>query len=244
MTEEPVADEEPIGVGLDRSGINESFTHDFNPSPMNYGPAGDGLPTPQLQNHLPLAPPLELSTFVCLGDESEFVLREKGWGEIAGRFKPDIVKTAPSGERYVSLEAAVESGARWLAILRATDPFTLRVRVEPVRPQCKFLAQQMTDFGDDSEHKMLERLCTARRDEHSFFVGLRDTRVLACELRSPPDRETEERVRTMNNIKILLGKERLKETGEKVFDVDQALADAENEAKTEGLTASGIFKGQ
>lgn len=235
--------EQPIGQGIDRSQIQDSFQQDFDPAPMNFGPAGDGLPTPQLKGHLPLAPALALDTFVCLGDESEFVLRSKRWDEVVGRFMPEVVEKSPSGAHYVSLETAVSSGAAWLHILRALDPFTLRVRVEPKRPQCAFLAQQMADFGDEATHQILERLCTARRDDESYFVGLRDTRVYACELRSPPDRESEERIRIMNNTKIILGKERLRETGEGKFDIDQALRDAEADAEKEGLTGSGIFKG-
>jgi hypothetical protein len=245
MSEHPLDEaEEPIGQGLDRSRIDETFTQDFNPSPMHFGPGADGLATPQLHNHLPLAPPLSLETFVCLGDESEFVLRSPRWGDVVGRFTPEVVETSPSGEHYVSIERAIESGAPWLSVLRATDPLTLRVRVEPIRPQCSFLAQQMADFGDESSHQILERLCTARRDDHSFFMGLRDTRVYACELREPRDRQSEERVRIMNNTKIILGKERLSETGEKPFDVDAALREAEKQAEEEGLTATGIFKGQ
>lgn len=112
--------------------------------------------------------------------------------------------------------------------------------MEPLRPQCKFLAQQMVDFGADNTRQVLERLCTARRDDESFFVGLRDTQVHACELRSPRDLASEGRIRILNETKIALGKERLKEESEK-FDVDKALEEGRDEALRSGVRLDGIF---
>ena len=97
----------------------------------------------------------------------------------------------------------------------------------------------MTDFGDDSSHQMIERLCTARRDEESFFVGLQNTQMHACDLRSPRDHKSEERLRLMNETKIALGRDRIKETGES-FDIDRALREHRDRAD-DGLTRSNIF---
>lgn len=229
-----------IGVGLDRSTIADSVQQAFDPGPMTWGPDADGLPSPELRTHLPLAPPLQLETFVCLGDESEFVLRTRRWAEVCARFRPEEVERAPNGQHFVRVDDAVTAGAPWLDILHALDWRRARVLVEPVRPQCRFLAQQMVDFGDETAHPMLERLCTARRDDERFFFGLRDTQVHACELREPRDDKTDARIRVMNETKIKLGRERLAETGES-FDVDAALSRARKEAD-DGLTETSIFK--
>lgn len=231
--------DEAGGRGIDRSRISDSLHQAFAPEPMRFGMAADGLPSPELRTHLPTVAPLSPETFVCLADESEFVIRSR-WGEPVASFVPTDVSRAPSGEHYVSFEAALRSRAPFIDILRVLDVRRLRVRVLPVRPQCKFLAQQMTDFQDAADHRMVERLCTARRDDESFFVGLRDTQIHACELRSPRDQASLERIERFNRTKIKLGRERIKETGES-FDVDQALADAEERAETESGTGRGIF---
>ncbi len=229
----------PGGRGLDRSQVGDSVQQAFNPAPMTWGKGDDGLPSPVLKGHLPIVAPLSPDTFVCLADTREFVMRNR-WGEVAASFQPSIVRRTPSGAYYVSIEQALESHAGVFEIARHLHLGSLRVEVEPVRPQCRFLAQQMTDFQDASEHRMVERLCTARRDEESFFVGLRDTQLHACELRSPRDQASLERIEIFNRTKIELGKERLRETGES-FDVDKALGRALHEAEEDGLTTSGIF---
>jgi hypothetical protein len=232
-------DEEPIGVGIDRSQIADTVQQDFVPRPLTWGKGGDGLPTPEIHSHLPLAPPLSPHTFVCLADESEFVLRARRWGEIVGRFVPALVKRAPDGTHFVHLDDAIYSGAPWLEIWRALDLRTRRVRVEPVRPMCSHYAEQMVDFGDDTDRQLLERLCTARRDDESFFVGLRDMQMHACHLRTPRDPVSDERLRIMNETKVALGIERMKQTGE-TFDVDKALRENQERADL-GLTRTNIF---
>ena len=242
MTDEsPASPEVPAGPGLDRHRADDGVYQPFNPAPMSWGkdPA-DGLPSPEISPSLPLAPPLSPETLVCLADTSEFVLRSRRWGEVVGRFEPHAVKRAPNGDYFVAIEVAIESGAPLLDILRAFDIRTARVRVEPKRPQCRFLAQQMTDFQDEAKHQFLERLCTARRDDERFFLGLRDSQMFACELREPRDRVSEERIEKMNEVKIMLGRERTAEQGGG-FDVDKALAQKVQEAEKEGLTESSIF---
>ena len=114
-------DEIPVGVGLDRSQVTDSAQQQFDPKLIMYGKGPDGMPVPETRGHLPLVAPLSPETFVCLADESEFVLRSRRWGEIVGRFKPSLVTRAASGEHYVHLDDAVESGAPWLDIWRAVD---------------------------------------------------------------------------------------------------------------------------
>ena len=234
------AGDEPEGRGLDRTRIDDSVHEAFNPAPMVFGRGPDGLPSPQLPAELPLAPPLALGTFVCLGDTSEFVIRDR-WGDVVARFKPELVERADGGEYWVTVENALLARAPLGRVLRAAFDGLLagRVRVEPVRPQCRFLAQQMSDFQDAPEHQSVERLCTARRDSESFFVGLRDTQVHACELREPRDPGSLMRLERFNLVKIKLGRERVEQTGEK-FDVDAALSRAEERAD-ENLAPSSIF---
>lgn len=234
--------ENPEGRGIDRSAVIDSVQQDFEPKPLVWGPSGaDGLPVPELKSRLPLAPPLDPTTFVCMADESAFVLRGKYTGAVLARFEPSEVERAPNGDASVPLDVAVSSGASWVEIARATDIARLRVRVTPVRPQCKFLAQQLVDFGDEVEATMIERMCTARRDDERFFMGLRDSRMYACELRSPRDFVSDERIKTFNQTKVRLGRERQSETGSAVFDVDAALEKAHAEAEQQGLTRSNIF---
>jgi hypothetical protein len=125
-------------------------------------------------------------------------------------------------------------------IFRALDAATGRVPVEPVRPQCRYLAQQLVDMQDASTEQFMERLCTARRDEESFFVSLRDTQVHACELRSPRDPESDKRIDLFNETKLRLGAQRIEESGGGDFDVDAALERARAQAD-KGLTADSIF---
>lgn len=223
--------------------MDESVHQAFSPRPIPFGPGRDGLPEPQFQASLPVVPPLLLETFVCLGDTSEFVMRDR-WGEVVARFKPEMVERSAGGEYHVSFETALESHAPLFDILRALRLRRGRVRVTPVREQCRFLAQQMTDFAMNDQNQMVERLCTARRDEESFFVGLQNTQVHACELRSPRDYPSEERIERFNLVKLRLGRDRAAEARESDagngWDVEAALARQEQEADR-GVQTTGIF---
>lgn len=231
--------DDPAGPGLDRGRVDDAIYQPFNPAPMEFGPGGDGLPSPKIASSLPLAPPLSAHTLICLGDTSEFVIRDR-WGEVRATFKPEKVHRAAGGAYFVTLEEAIGAGTPWLLIVRRVDPRTLRLVVQPKRPQCNFLAQQMVDFQDNTEHQMVERLCTARRDEESFFLSLRDSQVHACELRSPRDSASDRRLEEFNEIKMSLGQERLAATGEE-FDVDKALAREKERAGSAGGQSYGIF---
>jgi len=235
---EPQGDD-PVGPGLDRSRVDDSVYQPFQPGPMVWGIDKDGLPSPKLEGALPHAPPLLPENFVCIADTREFVIRDR-WGDVVGRFGPEMVQRSGGGAYFVTLEEAIARGVPWVEVARRLDWRRRRVRVEPLRPQCRFLAQQMTDFQDETDHVMLERLCTARRDDERFFVGLRDTELYACELREPRDFLTEARIERFNDTKIKLGRERKESAGEGAFDVDKALDEAETTAR-EGLTANSIF---
>ncbi len=234
-----VVADEPGGGGIDAGRISDSVQQGFQPGPIRYGEQADGLPGPMVATHLPLAPPLALSTMVCLADTSCFVLRRTRWGDELARFRPEEVERAPDGSYFVGVLDAVGAGVPWIEIWRHTDLRTGRVRVEPKRPQCAFLRQQLVDFHANPSNQITERLCTARRDEDSFFLSLMDSRVHACELRSPPDQESAARIETFNETKLALGAERIRES-EDEFDVDRALKRAREEA-AKGIGHSGIF---
>ena len=242
MTEEEpeLASEDPIGVGIDRSAVADTVQQAFDPKPIAWGPGADGLPVPEMRGNLPLAPALHPRTFVCMADESEFVIRRQPWGEVVARFRPNEISRGANGDPFVTVSEAILAGARFIDILRAADLRTRRVRVEPLRPQCKYLAQQMVDFADRTDKVLLERLCTARRDSESFFVGLRDTQVHACELRYPHDPVSDERIRIMNETKVKLGEERTRELNDS-WDLDQALRDDRERAMNEGVEHTNIF---
>jgi len=244
MTDDPARPEDPPGVGLDRHRADEAIYQPFNPGPVPFTRGEDGLPAPDVPTDLPLVPPLVPETMVCMADRSAFVVRDRRWGEVLARFHPDEVERAPSGEYYVGLEQMEGKLAPELWEMckeeAVQDPRSLmRFVVEPIRRQCKFLARQMVDFQDAAENQFIERLCTARRDSESFFLSVRDQQVHACELRSPRDPASEQRLDRFDDAKIRLGRERYAEGG--VFDVDKALERTEKEADR-GLVFGGIFK--
>lgn len=236
--------EEPKGVGLDSHRSDEAIYEPFNPGPLAVGMGEDGLPTIEPATQDTHAPPLHPKTMVCIADKSSFVQRDSRWGEILATFEPSEVKRSPSGEYYVEIDAMEKTLAPELLEAciaeAAKDPRSLmRFVVEPVRPQCKYLRRQMTDFQDASNNQLVERLCTARRDSESFFLSLRDQQVHACELREPRHGESEQRLDRFDDAKIKLGAERYEEGGE--FDVDAALERTEREADR-GMSFGGIFK--
>jgi hypothetical protein len=236
--------EEPKGVGLDSHRSDEAIYGAFNPGPLGLGMAEDGLPTiepPAADTH---APPLHPKTMVCIADKSSFVMRDSRWGEVLATFEPGEVKRAPSGGYYVELDAMEGKLAPELLEMCKAEALEdarslMRFPVEPIRPQCKHLRRQMTDFQDASNNQLVERLCTARRDSESFFLSLRDQQVHACELREPRHAESEVRLDRFDEAKMKLGAERYAEGGE--FDVDAALDRTEAEAD-KGMSYGGIFK--
>lgn len=238
----PLFDSDPRGVGIDRLRPVEAINQAFSPGPIPFGPsADDGMPAPSIQGNLPLAPALSPKTMVCMADTSEFVIRSKRWGGVVARFKPSVVERAENGDYYVDVPTAIGCSTPWRVIVRMVDWRTGRVPVEPVRPQCKNLARQMTDFQDLGDHQFVERLCVARRDSDSFFLSVRDGQYHACELRSPADPVGVVLLDRFDALKIKQGADRLKSDGDAPgFDVDAALASQEHQAG-QGAAGSSIF---
>lgn len=234
-----------------------------------YGMASDGLPTVRAPYNPPYAPPLTTETLCCIADTSKFVVRDQ-WGEIIAELPPELVERTADGRYRAKIESVYRDAAEkivrqvedlpllprikrslalWVSYsMRLLRTQSLRERplgarhmeVEPVRPQCRHYARQATDFQDESDHMFMARVCTARRDDGGEFLSLRDTQMFACELRSPFDATSAQRLESFDAAKIELGKQRAARGD--VFDVDQALADMVQTDEEAGASAGGIFK--
>jgi hypothetical protein len=223
---------------LDRGRADDVLYQEFGQPQLDIDKGHDGLPGVRPSTDMPHAPPLAVESFVCMADRSTFVIRRPRWGTVVATFQPAEVKRSESGLYYVDFLDAIDHGAPWPLVLRLMEYSTGRVPVEPIRPQCSFLARQMVDLQDSTENILIERLCTARRDEQSFFLSVRDSQVHACELRNPPAPKENARLDLFDDRKIALGKERRERPD--AFDVDRALAQADEDAK-DTTPYGGIF---
>jgi hypothetical protein len=173
------------------------FRHPLIPSMHAVDPS-DNLPRPMTAVSMTdtLAPPLTVETFVCMGDERVFVIRDE-WGEITLRVSPDKVRYSRTQGVYMAHFSAEEMSA-WLGNgQRAQD-----LVVEPLRPQCGHYKRVMTPFENELDVKHVERVCTAQRGESGEFVSLNDTQVFACEHRTPRDFVSEERLRRFDAARL------------------------------------------
>jgi hypothetical protein len=82
------------------------------------------------------------------------------------------------------------------------------MEVFPVRPRCEHYVRQMmqTEFGP--EHPEVYRLCAARRSTEGAMMGVGEVGVYSCDMRSPPDPDTLQRVDDFDRTKIEQGKQR------------------------------------
>lgn len=181
----------------------------------------DGLPrmTSAVTMSDSLAPALEYETFICMGDERSFVIRDS-WGQIllsvhgsrARRFVDD------RGEAWVAqLSQEEEAQANYPEVFVGGAAFWFQV--EPQRPQCEFYRRVMTDFEGNADMRQVERVCAAQRTEGGEYVSLRDTRVYACEHRSPPDFVSADRLRAFDEARLRASQKQTEE-----FDIEAALA--------------------
>jgi hypothetical protein len=208
-------------AGLDRHKVSDSIYQQMQEERFDFGIAPDGLPRPIVKSGLPLAPVLDAKTFVCMADTSEFVVRDR-WGEVLLRFTPDQVERTEGGA-YRVLRSSVVKLLPSLSDRGAdTGNDDKYLKVEPLRPQCRHYARQMTDFADNPGARFVERVCTARRDSGGEFLSLRDSCMYACELRTPRHSVSEKTLDAFDDEKVKLGRERIE--AEQSFDVDAALA--------------------
>lgn len=164
----------------------------------------DGLPKPAVESSFQdnLAPQLQPETFVCMEDASSYVLWEAPFGELlVSEIDPrdtfEVVRERSRG-RAVSRETLERLGHHEALGKLASYPKTDWWYVEPKRPQCEHYRRLMTDFEGQENHQQVERVCAAQRTEGGEYLSLRDTRVHACEHRSPRDFVSEERLRAFD----------------------------------------------
>lgn len=227
-------DQEVQRRGLDRLRPDDRLHQQFQELPLAMGEdPEDGMPRP-VQSQEDFAPPLAVETLVCLEDRSHFVVRDR-WGDILVSFEPGEVEQAPNGTWRVKESRFIEAlGEEWNEWRRKWDKQARNadviremllnrvehvrelqvgsgwVQVFPRRPQCKHMMRQLTDVTGNTESAMMERCCTARRDNHGEFMSVVDAQIAACELRDPHDAETREVLDRFDALKIKKGAERRK----------------------------------
>lgn len=178
----------------ERPGINSDlYQHTHRPQPIGSDPS-DGLPRPvsPVTMEQSRAPALSLDSFVCAEDASAYVLRRCYGGDVVVTVNPGQVTVRPDGTTVVHKNNL--SPEDWEKALRYAKEDALfgsermtYFYVEPLRPQCAHYKRVLTDLEGDGKAKSCERSCSAQRTESGEFASLRDTRVYACEFRSPPD---------------------------------------------------------
>lgn len=178
--------------------------------------AEDGLPTvADTDASEDDIPPLSLETLVCMGDRSEFVVRDEQ-GEIARRFRPDEISRKPDGKWYYYPPVTWWTYI-WIAFscLFVFGWFLRKnwrpVQVEPIRPQCKHYVRQVGQMSENPTSKLHYRLCAARRSIEGAFMSVRDTGFWACTLREPRDLISEEKyIEQFDELKVKQGENRVK----------------------------------
>lgn len=205
MGEGDLSDVERTKLGSD------IYRHPLRVQAMGTDPQ-DGMPrsASTLSMEDTLAPALDPDTFICMGDESAFVVRD-GWGNV-------LVSVDSSRVKWFHGKALYGIEAGWLASLTederklAGNPQPVMggaefwFSVEALRPQCEHYCRVMTDFEGSDVNKRVERVCTAQRTEGGEYIALGDTRVYACEHRSPRDFVSEERLRKFDADRVSEGK--------------------------------------
>jgi hypothetical protein len=226
--------------GFDRGRITDSLHEQYPDDPkIQYVVTDDGLATAAHAQGPSYAPPLTEDTLVCMADKRSFVLRDAAC-RVVFEVSEDAVTELPDGRFYVAYMTAIRSLgssrslAGFTAVARAWT--TEGVEVHPVRPQCAHYARQQVEL-DGTGHLMTERLCTARRDDDGAFLSVMDQAIYACELRSPADMLSRQRINSFDEDRVRQGHQRMAEDDD-VFDVDKCLAELRTSA---GNLNTGIF---
>lgn len=150
------------------------------------------------------APALTHDSFICMGDERVFVIRDR-WGEICVEVPPDKVRfNHHLGWHQVASHDLTEKqrGVAYVAVGPRVQTNAEFLPVEPLRPACEHYKRVMTAFEGDRRLRHVERVCSAQRGESGEYVSLADQEVFACEHRQPRDFVSEERLRTFDEKKI------------------------------------------
>ncbi len=203
-------------VSEERTGMGD-FKYTPNPAPVGYGTSPeDGLPAAvsPVSVDQSAAQPLNPDRFVCMADESVWVLDEAAC--------PDtLLDTDKPPQEWADFLVHKEVRGGKPVCFVDFPPGILYVR--PRRPKCKHYVRQLLPFqGNDETYNTMHRYCTAFTDENSEFYSLNDTEMLACEMRSPRDFVSESRLREHDN-KVIAAGIRAK-TDQEDFDPAAALA--------------------
>ena len=195
---------------VERPRLNDDLHgHPLTPPAHAVDPA-DNLPRPMVGIGLEdtLAPPMTPENFVCMGDESVFVVRDE-WGDIILRVPPTQVRRDRAGNYRLLTSTLNAEGS-------TSHP------VEPLRPQCAYYRRVMTSFEGQTQGmqdiRHVSRVCVAQRSETGEFVSLGGSEVFACEHRSPRDFVSEDRLRRFDERVV----EQSRKT-EETWDPEQAI---------------------
>lgn len=165
----------------------------FGPLQQVQGPDGvfsTHVPEEQTRRDIP---PLSKETLICMGDFSEFVIRDPK-GRIRIRVKVEDVIKAPNGSYFIPKSLA--ENEKYLAEqldLVADEDWYEDAPLEPLRPPCKHYIRQAVQFEHNPEHKSVARLCAARRTTEGTMASVRDMAIWACDMRVPRDLESEKK---------------------------------------------------
>ncbi len=211
---------------------NEIYGHPLVPQTGVGTDPQDGMPriSSAVSMEDSKAPPLEPETFVCMGDESVFVIRDV-WGEELVRVHGSRVR------RYLGTHDGVPV---WVVPLsdeeqdqaKSPTPFVggalFWFLVEPLREQCNFYRRVMTDFEGEHQSpvRSVERVCTAQRSDTGEYISLANTRVHACEHRSPRDFVSEERLKKFDQARVAAATKKTEEPWNPEAALEEALKKA------------------
>jgi hypothetical protein len=82
------------------------------------------------------------------------------------------------------------------------------IEVEPLRPACVFYGRQFSQADFNPEIRVMNRVCTARRDTAGAFMSLRDRAMWACDLRQPRDPVSDQKLDEFDEKKMREGTNR------------------------------------
>lgn len=209
---------------LERGRLGEDlYQHPLRPQMIAMNPS-DGLPqvTSTLSMEATRAPSLSPDTFVCMADESQWVVDHslpEVWFVLDASELAHVTEHPRTGERTIAIDHLNQEHADMCRKLSEHYVKPQALHVTPIRQQCYHYKRVMTDFEGQSDIRSVERSCAAQRTDGGEYVALRDTRVYACEHRVPRDFVSEKRLRRFDEQRIAENKR-----SEEEFDVEGELA--------------------
>lgn len=197
----------------------DELQDDFNPGPTVYATGADGLPAPVHATARSDIPVLSPQTLVCMGDFSQFVIRDE-LGRVDTRFSREQVYRLPNGRYYVPVENEHLLPPTLITEKVDEDDHQEWVEVQPLRPPCRHYVRQQAQFELNAEHMVQYRVCAARRTTEGAMMTVRDLAVFACDMREPFDIDTAGRMDEFDEKKMAEGRRRahLPMFGNNIFD--------------------------